>query len=118
MASKRPLEAADLTRLQRLCGMFGSDHDGERSNAAALADRYLRDRGWRWCDVLTAPRLAPPKPPEPDPADWQGTVAACLKRAELNAWERDFLTKLACYDHPPSERQRFYLARIAARFAR
>jgi hypothetical protein len=114
MPTKRVLEASDLDRLSKLCGLFSSDHDGERANAAGLADRFLRDRGWRWTDVLTAPSLSPPDPPA-----WQSTVAACRARPDrLSAWELDFLAELATYRHPPSGKQADILARIAARVAR
>jgi hypothetical protein len=30
-------------KLAKLCGMFGSHHVGERANAAAMADRLVRE---------------------------------------------------------------------------
>ena len=42
----------DRDRLVKLCGMFGSDHPGERANAAAAADKMIRDAGMRWPEVL------------------------------------------------------------------
>lgn len=41
----------DLGRLHKLCGMLGSDHDGEVLAAARMATRWLRERGWTWADV-------------------------------------------------------------------
>ena len=32
-------------RLAKLCGMFGSAHDGERANAARLADELIKSAG-------------------------------------------------------------------------
>jgi hypothetical protein len=50
-------------RLQKLCGLFGSQHDGERAAAAALADKLVRAAGLTWGDVIRRP--APPHaPPE------------------------------------------------------
>ncbi len=83
----------DRERLVKLCGMFGSDHDGERANAAAAADKLIRHSGMRWGDVIN-PAL--PLPPEPqtetdDPfrdCDW------CLDFRDsgvLTKWEVDFL---------------------------
>ena len=46
---------ADRERLVKLCGIFGSDHAGERANAAAAADRLVRQAGLRWPDVLILP---------------------------------------------------------------
>jgi hypothetical protein len=30
-------------KLAKLCGLFSSDHDGERASAAAMADKMLVD---------------------------------------------------------------------------
>jgi hypothetical protein len=110
--NRRLLYAADLGRLSKICGLFSSAFEGERSNAAALAARFLRDRGWEWDDVLVAPSLPPPTR---SPA-WQRTVAACRARTELlNRWERTFLAEIETYRHPPSSKQLDTLARIAKR---
>jgi hypothetical protein len=110
--NRRLLYAADLGRLSKICGLFSSAFAGERSNAAALADRFVRERGWEWDDVLVAPSLPPLTPP---PA-WQKTVAACRARIELlNQWERAFLAEIATYQHPPSSKQADTLAKIAKR---
>lgn len=42
--------AADLPA--KLCGLFGSDHAGERASAAVKADALLRAHGLTWFDVL------------------------------------------------------------------
>jgi hypothetical protein len=107
---QRTLDQDDIVRLQKLCGLFSSDQPGERANAAAMADRFLRDRGLRWPDVLTAPGLPPP-------ADaWRETVAACRARPDrITAWEKDFLSEIATYRNPPSGRQAEILARIFAK---
>ena len=42
--------AAD--KLAKLCGLFGSDHDGERATAAAKADQLIRSHGLCWSDVI------------------------------------------------------------------
>lgn len=39
-------------RLLKLCGMFGSDFDGERANAARMASDLLVENGLTWNDVL------------------------------------------------------------------
>src|SRR5947209_3626290 len=112
--NRRLLYAADLGRLSKICGLFSSAFEGERSNAAALAARFLRDRGWKWDDILVAPSLPPPtlKPP---PA-CQQTVATCRARADLlNPWERRFLDEIATYQHPPTSKQLDALARVAKR---
>ena len=47
-----PLDPTLAERLAKLCGMFGSDHAGERAAAAAKADALLRSHGLTWFDVL------------------------------------------------------------------
>jgi hypothetical protein len=42
----------DVAKLAKLCGMFSSDHIGERASAAAMADRLVRDAGLTWHDVI------------------------------------------------------------------
>jgi hypothetical protein len=49
--------ATDIAqRLAKLCGMFGSDHAGERATAALKADRLVRDQGLTWPDVILPAR--------------------------------------------------------------
>jgi hypothetical protein len=80
-------------RLQKLCGLFGSQHDGERAAAAALADQLVRAAGLTWRDVIRWP--APPySPPETVgiPDDWRELTIRILRHCDrLSAWELDFL---------------------------
>ncbi len=46
------LDPNTADRLAKLCGMFGSDHDGERASAAAMADRLIRARGLTWPELI------------------------------------------------------------------
>jgi hypothetical protein len=48
----------DLGKLARILGMLGSDHGGERANAAELADRMIHDAGMTWSDFIGAARRA------------------------------------------------------------
>ena len=111
MQQKRDFDAHDLDRLSKLCGLFSSDHAGERSSAAAMADRFLRERNLRWVDVLAAPALPPPKPkPKHDPNDpfavhggWHAAAVFCLRhRSLVTAWESRFLATLIDYGDIPS----------------
>lgn len=126
MAAKRHLEAADLDRLSKLCGLFGSDHAGERANAAGLADRFIRERGWQWRDVLAAPILAPPAsrpPPDPWPSilagwpeRWKDAVALCQAAgAGLSPKNVAFLASIASYERMPSARQLEWLVSVIGR---
>jgi hypothetical protein len=54
--------AFNFQRFIGICGRLGSDHDGERANAAAMATRELRAAGLTWVDVLVDPGQAQAKP--------------------------------------------------------
>lgn len=54
------LKPATLTKLNRIAGMFGSSHAGERAAAALAAHRLVSGQGLSWWDVLSSgvrPRL-------------------------------------------------------------
>ncbi|GGF15050.1 hypothetical protein GCM10011321_03620 [Youhaiella tibetensis] len=53
------LKPVTLTKLNRIAGMFGSDHAGERAAAALAAHRLVTGLGLTWWDVLTG---AGPRP--------------------------------------------------------
>jgi hypothetical protein len=53
------LDPADVQRLAKICGRFGSDYDGERAAAAAKADELVRKRGLTWRDVLIPAETKP-----------------------------------------------------------
>ena len=61
-----------LIRFRKICGMLGSDSDGERSNAARLATEMLKTNNLTWNDIEFAsiknkypkyeqPKYEPPK---------------------------------------------------------
>jgi hypothetical protein len=52
----------NFTRFTNICGRLGSDQDGERATAAAMATRELRAAGLTWTDVLVDPGQAQAKP--------------------------------------------------------
>src|SRR3954447_25982978 len=76
-------------RLQKLCGLFGSQHDGERAAAAALADKLVRSTGLTWRDVIRWPEPAHSPPEMPDiPDDWRGLATRALRhRDQLSCWD-------------------------------
>ena len=57
------LDSDSAEMLAKLCGMFGSDHVGERAAAAAKANQFLHDLGLTWRALLV---------PEPDHAQCLG----------------------------------------------
>ena len=71
--------AAD--KLAKLCGMFSSDHDGERATAAAKADKLIRSHGLRWSDVIA-----------PVPISTIERIRFALGHIDmLSRWEHGFL---------------------------
>ena len=118
-------------RLIRLCGMLGSAHDGERANAARMADKLVREAGLTWHNVIATPppaqptarawRPAPPAPAAPPsypaPGIGHADVARGIlarRRAWLTAWEAGFLESLTTR-RTLSDKQRTALAAIAAK---
>jgi hypothetical protein len=107
----------DRERLVRVLGMLGSDHPGERANAAAAADRLVREAGLRWPDVIV---LALPAP-DPDLVigtddDAIGFCRTC--ESMLSPWERGFIQSLAerrRWLMPLTAKQSAVLARIVAK---
>jgi hypothetical protein len=94
--------AAD--RLAKLCGMFGSAHDGERASAAAMADKLVRDRG------LTCPQILCPSALTSD--EQIGFALANLEA--LTMWERGFIYSINGRDRL-SDKQLAILERITAK---
>jgi hypothetical protein len=89
------LDPRDAERLAKLCGMFGSDHDGERASAAAMADEIVRAHGLTWRDVIStsATRSCGMDDIAPAPTDSVETqIEFCLQHEDLlNSWEWGFL---------------------------
>ena len=111
------LAASDRERLARLLGMLGSDHAGERDNAARAAHRLVQQHGITWYDVV----VTHPSPDPGDPgtdlmgADWRRTVAACRRYPHLiNPWEAGFLVGLPRFPRL-SCKQRSALLKIVVR---
>ena len=119
----------DIGRLRKLCGMFGSAHDGEIANAARMADRMLREAGLGWGDVLQTalppPRQArgrdyswpPPRYTQPQPDEpyghWRMMVRLCAARLHLlSGREVAFIGSLRHRGADPTERQLAWLTAI------
>jgi hypothetical protein len=107
----------DRQRLARVCGLLGSDHDGEALAAARQAEKIRQKVGLTWEELLvpsTRQRAADP-PPE-DLTDWRWACHFCLKRYQwLTSWELDFVATVARYTKPPSAKQMIILRRLVAR---
>jgi hypothetical protein len=95
----------ELERLAKLCGLFGSDHAGERASAAAMADRIVRMHGLVWADVITpSSSLALPTRSTREKASF-----IYANRELLNEWGRDFATNVRRYANRLSARQLHFL---------
>lgn len=118
--AKSKLEPAELDRLAKLCGLFSSDHAGERASAAAMADRFLRDRGLRWPDVFGAPIAANDPRDAADlfatwPGGWRNACSFVLRHGCLSNWERAFAEKISGYVGNATPRQREILRALLDR---
>jgi hypothetical protein len=114
------LDLASAHRLAHICGMFGSDHDGEVVNAARLADRLVRERGLSWSQVIEAraATLQPPRKPA-CAAEWRA-LAMWLRRnfsQHLNSREGQFVAQMTAWRGMPTLKQQTWLTTIAERFA-
>jgi hypothetical protein len=104
------LTAPEADRLAKLCGMFGSDHDGERASAAAKADALVRQSGMTWRDVISVPENVGAA------SDWRHMAHYCHAHADqLRERERAFIASILKLRGDLSERQRNWLADIRAR---
>ena len=89
----RPLPKKELERLAAICGMFGSDHVGERASAAQKADELIRKQGLTWEQVILARWTAKQTFRWADTLEEKlGTVLASPD--SLTEWERSFAVSL------------------------
>ena len=107
----------DLRRLARVCGLFGSEHDGEALAAARQAEKIRKKMGLTWEELLVpSPRRRSKNPPPDDLTDWRLACHFCLERYWLlTSWERDFVASVARYKKPPSAKQMIILHSLVAR---
>lgn len=76
-------------RLAYICGMFGSAHDGERANAARIADDLVKRAGLTWPDIITPAPVV-----RADPLGWQVMVKEILAAGRHTRWEQGFCESL------------------------
>jgi hypothetical protein len=111
------LTEPDRDRLLRLLAMFGSEHVGERSAAAAAAHRLVHAAGLTWERIIVLPVRPPPPEPIPVPPDRRDE----RERLRQRSWstglcdaELDVLIVIARTPEP-TERQNQAVARIMAK---
>jgi hypothetical protein len=81
------------TRLIRLLGLLGSDFDGERATAGAMANRLVRDLGLTWGDVVVT--IEPMRRVDHGPAfAWKTLAEGVLASDFATAWEITFCRSL------------------------
>lgn len=93
-------ETKDL--LIKLCGLLGSEFEGERAVAALKATCLLRQAGLRWADVVFLPRAAEtgsehgPRPSAGAPlSDLRADLACCERHiALLTREEAEYVDQL------------------------
>ena len=102
-------------RLVKLLGLLGSEHHGERANAAQMASRLLAQCGLTWADVIQPPPapLPPVRPVAPGSA-YAAARWAKARAAELPQRDRAFLDGIQGR-HALTQRQAAWLADIVAR---
>jgi hypothetical protein len=106
-----PLSTAERTRLTKLLGLLGSDHPGERDNAAVLANRLIKAKGASWDDVVIGP--APVQKSEI--VTWRSTCRELQRhQGSLRTWERQFVAELPAFPRI-SPKQRAILDQISTR---
>jgi hypothetical protein len=100
------IDTSAAERLCKLCGMFGSAHDGERASAAAMADKLVRSLGVTWPEIIRT-RTAETIPEK---------IGLALANIDaLSVWERDFLYSISGQCHL-SAKQLAVLDRIIANY--
>ena len=93
-----------LEKLAKVCALFSSNFDGERSTAALLADSMVRDAGFTWEQVLSRSGPKTRRSAWQEPHDLQSAVAMCSTFPEcLSEWERRFIASVA--DSPSLSRK-------------
>ena len=109
------------TKLAKVLGMLGSDHDGEVAAAGRRAHQLLTGAGLTWPEVIAPAAPAPQDPYRPPRRRWRrptcpsDSAALCLQWPEvLTDWETDFCKSLVGR-HRTSPRQSEVLARIVGK---
>lgn len=106
-----------IARLVKVCGMFGSAHDGERASAALLADRMVREAMLTWETLLRRPVLGDRghiRRQRPQP-HWV-EVMALLGLDIWTDWERGFLVSVSARPQAPlTAKQRVIFLRLGAK---
>ena len=107
--SRAMLNPRAAEHLVKLCGLFGSDHAGERDNAARMADDFVRKLGLTWANVILGG--------ENKIEHWLVMARHCEadRTTSFSPRERAFIANLARGRYPPSDKQMAWLEALHAR---
>jgi hypothetical protein len=106
------LSDVDRVKLIKLLGMFGSAFDGERANAASLADKLVRANGITWDRLIVSVGSGQRQPQR----TWRDVIGECLEvPALLSAWELDFLVSISAWRGRLTPKQQAKLVSLATR---
>lgn len=121
-----PMPLPTVEKLAKICGLLGSDHDGERSAAAHQASLLLRRHGLTWREVIERglvrserrqrkPKREAPTAAAPPKPDWRALVRDCLCcQGRLSKFEIELLRVI--WQQPSiSPKQRRVLNEIATK---
>ncbi len=112
------LPATDRTKLAKLLGLLGSNHQGERDAAGLAAHRLVQSHNATWFDVVAPVPSDDDDAPEPTPnpsQDWRTLAAACGRYPHLlDRWEYEFIIGLPRFPRL-SVKQHDKLRKIATR---
>jgi hypothetical protein len=119
MTARALLDSRSADKLVKICGLLGSNHDGERASAAAKADALVRSHGLTWADVVSPP-MAPSAPRirtwRAADSNWRIMAEYCrLRYRSLSPKERAFVESVRAWRSEPTERQIDWFTAIYAR---
>lgn len=66
------LSSVDRVRLENMLGLLGSDHPGERENAAGFIEQFRKQRGLSWSELLVRQSGGIATPGQPGGESWRG----------------------------------------------
>ncbi len=113
----RGLDRAAAAKLAKVAGLLGSDFDGERAVAAAVATRILRDNNLTWTDLVLGGATARTNPAPAQTAMVPQEIARRIlsgQRYLLSSWEVGFTENLARWRERATPKQIARLAQLCA----
>ena len=111
------LNPSAVARLAKICGLLGSDQDGERAAAAAAATRVLRDHGLSWSDLVHRGAAAASNSAPAQTTMIPQEIARRIlsgQRHLLSPWEAEFTENLARWRGRATPKQITQLMRLHA----